>query len=289
MKVRPAAVAGMFYPGNPQVLAGQVRQLLGDVESMPTPKALIVPHAGYVYSGAIAGLGYAAVRGAPIEQVVLLGPCHRYGIAGLALPDAAALATPLGEVEVWTAGASIVSGLPQVVVSAAAHAQEHSLEVQLPFLQTVLPGVPVLPLAVGHTRPGEVAEVLDAVWGGPQTLIVVSSDLSHYLAYEQAQRRDAASIDQILRLDGPLSYDQACGADPVNGLLVAAATHGLSAQLYGACNSGDTAGDRHRVVGYSAFGFFDGESGSSFRDMPTASVREPASSGEVRFDLEPEA
>jgi AmmeMemoRadiSam system protein B len=256
MKVRPAAVAGMFYPGNAQVLRSEVQRMIREAEPGPAPKALILPHAGYVYSGGIAALGYATVP-ASIERVVLLGPCHRFGTARLALPDADALATPLGEVEVWAEGARIAAEFPQVEVSAAAHAQEHSLEVHLPFLQVVLGSVQVLPLAVGQASPPDVAEVISALWGGPETLIVASSDLSHYLSYEQAQRHDAATIDQVLRLDGPLNYQQACGADPVNGLLSTARVRGLAVRLLGACNSGDTAGDRRRVVGYAAFGIYE--------------------------------
>jgi AmmeMemoRadiSam system protein B len=171
------------------------------------------------------------------------------------LPGADALRTPLGDVAVWADGVAAAEAFPQVATAAEVHAEEHSLEVHLPFLQTVLPGVPVLPLAVGWVTPDQVAEVLDAVWGGPETLILVSSDLSHYHPYDEARARDAATIAQILALDGPLDHDQACGATPVNGLLAAAPRHDFRATLLGACNSGDTAGDTRRVVGYAAIAF----------------------------------
>jgi len=258
MSVRPPAVAGLFYPGDPAVLRDDVDALLAAVEaaSGATPKAVVAPHAGYVYSGSTAASAYAALRqAAPVDHVVLLGPTHRVGVDALALPGVDALATPLGEVPVWAEGVAATAALPQVVVSARVHAEEHSLEVQLPFVQRVFPGVPVLPLAVGWVTPQQVAEVLEAVWGGPETVIIVSSDLSHYHEYGEARRIDHVTIEQILGLAGPLDHEQACGATPVNGLLLAAQRHGLAPRLLGACNSGDTAGDRRRVVGYAAVAF----------------------------------
>jgi AmmeMemoRadiSam system protein B len=279
MTVRPAAVAGMFYPGRADVLREAVDSLLAAVQQpAPRPKAVIAPHAGYVYSGSTAALAYAAVAhgahpdptpaAAPdagrtpttdttITRVVLLGPCHYVGIRGLALPGADALATPLGDVPVWRAGAALVEQFNQVATRPDVHAREHSLEVHLPFLQRALPdGFEVLPLAVGQTKPQEVAEVIDAVWGGPETLIVASSDLSHYHPYDTAKRLDAATIAQILAGTTPLVGEQACGAYPVNGLVAAAPAHGATPQLLGACNSGDTAGDHKRVVGYASFAFY---------------------------------
>jgi len=269
MSVRPPAVAGLFYPGDPAVLRRDVDGLLAQVAAGPgaAPKAVVAPHAGYVYSGSTAASAYAALRDADqVRRVVLLGPTHRVGIDALALPGVAALATPLGEVPVWAEGVAAAAALPQVVVSARVHAEEHSLEVHLPFLQRVLPGVPVVPLAVGRVTPEQVAEVLEVLWGGPDTLIVVSSDLSHYHEYAEARRIDRATIDQILDLAGPLDHEQACGATPVNGLLVAARRHGLAPRLLAACNSGDTAGDRRRVVGYAAVAFDPG---------PEVAEREP--------------
>lgn len=261
MSVRPPAVAGLFYPASPGELASEVstfiehaRDAVGEVGR---PKAVIVPHAGYVYSGSMAALGYAlAARwSSEITKVVLLGPCHRVAVDGLALPAADAFATPLGVVELDVETMTAAREQPQVLVSAAAHEAEHSLEVQLPFLQSNLGQFELTPFAVGRARPQEVADVIDACWGGEETLIVISSDLSHYLPYAQAQREDAATIEQILALDGPLDHDQACGATPINGMLVAAERHGLTPTLLGACNSGDTAGDRARVVGYTAIAF----------------------------------
>lgn len=221
------------------------------------PKALIVPHAGYIYSGATAALAYAQLASvrSTIRRVVLLGPVHRVPVRGLALAGASAFATPLGDVPVDQAAIALLSSLPQVVVSPAAHALEHSLEVHLPFLQSVLENFSLVPLAVGNATPGEVAQVLEALWGGPETLIVISSDLSHFLPYRTAQALDGETAQRILAMDGPLTHAQACGGTPINGLLLAAQNHHLKPRLLGLCNSGDTAGDRSRVVGYAAFAF----------------------------------
>jgi AmmeMemoRadiSam system protein B len=223
------------------------------------PKALIVPHAGYIYSGSTAALAYARLLPArrSIRRVVLLGPVHRVPVRGLALPGVSAFATPLGEIEIDPAAVAAISPLRQVVVSPAAHALEHSLEVQLPFLQTVLADFTLLPLAVGEATAAEVAQVLAALWGGPETLIVISSDLSHFLPYRTAQAVDQATVQRILALNGPLTHDQACGGTPVNGLLLAAQAQHLRPELLGLCNSGDTAGEQGRVVGYAAFAFLE--------------------------------
>jgi AmmeMemoRadiSam system protein B/AmmeMemoRadiSam system protein A len=264
---RQAAVAGAFYPGQAAALMQDVQDLLRAAPADPAaghqaPKAVIVPHAGYVYSGSTAAQAY--VQLAPwrklIKRVVLLGPVHRVPVRGLALPGAAAFATPLGEVPVDAVAVATLAGLPQVVTSAAAHAKEHSLEVQLPFLQAVLDDFTLLPLAVGDATPAEVAEVLEALWGGPETLIVISSDLSHFLTYPQSQAVDRQSVQTILALRPTLSHQQACGATPVNGLLLAAQRHHLRAQLLALCNSGDTAGDKQRVVGYAAVAFREAQS-----------------------------
>ncbi len=258
-QIRPAAVAGAFYPGNGQILSRDLDTMLGDINPVdgPLPKALIVPHAGYIYSGPIAASAYrrlAPGRGV-IKRVVLLGPAHRVPVRGLALPEADHFATPLGLVPVDQAGCDAIRDLPQVSVSATAHATEHSLEVQLPFLQKVLGEFSLIPLVVGDTSAEAVAQVLDRLWGGPETLIVISSDLSHYLPYAVAQRVDEQTTHMILGLQTGIKHEQACGGTPVNGLLLAAQRHGLSPELLDLRNSGDTAGDPEHVVGYAAFAF----------------------------------
>jgi hypothetical protein len=262
--IRPAAVADMFYPGRASVLARDVEDMLNEARERPAaagtlPKAVIVPHAGYVYSGPIAATAYARLRSGRgvISRVVLLGPVHRVAVRGLALPGADSFATPLGDIPVDAEAVAAIRGLPQVVVSAPAHALEHSLEVQLPFLQTVLGEFRLLPLAVGDASAEQVAQVLELLWGGAETLIVVSSDLSHYLPYDLARQVDAETSRRILDLRVDIRHDQACGGTPVNGLLLAARRHGLSPELLDLRNSGDTAGDRGRVVGYAAFAFLE--------------------------------
>jgi len=207
-------------------------------------------------------LAYAGVERLAdnVKHVVIVGPTHRVGIHGIALPDADAMATPLGNVAVWADGAKRALEQPQVVVSAAVHQDEHSLEVQVPFLQVVLPDADILPLAAGWVEPAAVTCVLDAVWG-PDTLVVISSDLSHYHRYDEARQIDRASVDQILNRDPNLDHDQACGATGVNALALAARDRHLRPQLLGLCNSGDTASDKHRVVGYAALSFHQDQQG----------------------------
>jgi len=256
--VRPAAVAGMFYPGESQALATAVHGYLAEGKSSAgqRPKALIVPHAGYVYSGPVAASGYRRLLACrAIRCVVLLGPVHRVPVRGLALPAAAAFATPLGIVPVESRAAAAALELPQVRVSEAAHALEHSLEVQIPFLQSVLEDFAIVPLAVGDAGAEEVAEVIDLLWGGPETLVVVSSDLSHYHAYAAAQKIDRGTATAILALDSGLDHEQACGATPINGFALCARRRALQPELLDLRNSGDTAGDKSRVVGYAAFAF----------------------------------
>jgi AmmeMemoRadiSam system protein B len=259
--VRPAAVAGMFYPSSPERLAGDIRAYLADArpQAASAPKALIVPHAGYVYSGPVAASGYALL--APlrksVRRVVLLGPAHRVAVRGLATTSAVAFQTPLGEVAIDVPAVAAARAFPQVTVSDAAHAHEHALEVQLPFLQAVLGTFSLVPFAVGHASVQDVAEVLDALWGGPETLIVVSSDLSHYLPYGDAQAVDRATAQAILGLATDISHEQACGATPVTGLNCLARRRGLEPELIDLRNSGDTAGDKNRVVGYASFAFYE--------------------------------
>lgn len=256
--IRPPAVAGLFYPAVPERLAHDVQQLLSKAPPHAlTPKALIVPHAGYIYSGPVAAAAYAALcpSAARIRRVVLLGPTHRVAVRGLALPGADAFDTPLGRLMLDVPLARAIAQLPQVSVSAQVHELEHSLEVQLPFLQSVLGDFSLLPLAVGMASAEEVAEVLETIWGGEETLIVISSDLSHYLPYATAQRVDRATVQSILDLQQPISHDQACGGTPISGLILAAQHHGLTPHLLDLRNSGDTAGTRDQVVGYASFAF----------------------------------
>ena len=265
LDTRPAAVAGVFYPGDARELALALDQAFAQARAAGSggtpPKALIVPHAGYVYSGPIAASAYAglaALRGV-VTRVVLLGPAHRVPVRGLALPEAAAFATPLGALRVDAEAVRALAGVPGVVVSAAAHAREHALEVQLPFLQRVLGDVAIVPLVVGHAPVELVADVLERLWGGPETLIVISSDLSHYHPYEEARRIDGATVRAILALDSGLDHERACGATPIAGLVEVARRRGLTPELLDLRNSGDTAGERGRVVGYASFAFRAGE------------------------------
>ena len=256
--VRTPAVAGMFYPAEPQQLAHDVRRYLAEATTFDfSPKALIVPHAGYMYSGAIAATAYASLEhmAEKISRVILLGPTHRVAVRGLALPGVDAFDTPLGRIMLDAKAANSISNFPQVGTSTEAHALEHSLEVQLPFLQSVLGEFTLLPLAVGMASAAEVAEVLEAVWGGDETLIVISSDLSHYLPYDTARAVDSKTAQAILKLQQPVQHDQACGGTPVSGLIIAAQKHRLVPHLLDLRNSGDTAGPRDRVVGYGAFVF----------------------------------
>ena len=260
--VRPPAVAGTFYNSQKQVLANDVQMLIEDARSNidaseHPPKAIIAPHAGYIYSGPVAASVYARLMAKRdvIKRVILLGPVHHVAVRGLALPGVTVFATPLGEIPIDLDAVAAIENMPQVIESTAAHAPEHSLEVQLPFLQTVLGDFKLLPLAVGNATPSEVAEVLEVLWGGPETLIVVSSDLSHFHPYQSARTIDAQTAQDILNLQNTLSHEQACGGTPVNGLLMAARQHHLQPHLLDLRNSGDTAGDKDRVVGYAAFSF----------------------------------
>jgi len=263
--IRPPAVAGMFYPGEPRALAAELDDLLGGVPHLEPrlgfPKALIVPHAGYIYSGEIAARAYdelAPARGI-VRRVVLLGPVHRVPVRGLAIPGADAFATPLGSVPIDRDALRAVQDLPQVVASDAAHALEHSLEVQLPFLQKVLGAFTLVPFAVGTASVPEVAAVLERLWGGPETLIVVSTDLSHYHAYDEAKRIDGGTLERVRGCATDIDHDEACGATPLNGLLSVAKKRQMSVLLLAACNSGDTAGGKGQVVGYGALALREGE------------------------------
>jgi MEMO1 family protein len=256
--VRPAAVAGSFYPADPDQLRSEVDSFLDVAVSNgeAAPKALIVPHAGYLYSGATAGAAYARLKSQreTIERVVLLGPAHRVWVEGLATSSADGFETPLGVVPVDDELRRRALVLPQVRIGDRAHAAEHGLEVQLPFLQRVLERFAVLPLVVGDASVEDVREALERVWGGSETLIVVSSDLSHYHDYDTARRLDARTAAAIVAEESDAIADNdACGARPLRGLLEAAKQHRLGVRLIDLRTSGDTAGERDSVVGYGAF------------------------------------
>lgn len=263
--IRPPAVAGMFYPATADELAADVDRMLAQTAVRPggpglktSPKAIIVPHAGYIYSGPIAASAYALLRPirGRIQRVVLLGPAHRVPFRGFALPSVKAFRTPLGDVPVDRAAIDRLRGLPLVKILDDAHAGEHSLEVHLPFLQRTLGGFAVLPVVVGLVGGDDVAKLLEDVWGGDETLIVVSSDLSHYYAYAKARMLDAETAAAIERLDGAaLDEESACGRVPIRGLLQVARRHGLACRRLDLRNSGDTAGPRDQVVGYGAWAF----------------------------------
>lgn len=262
VQIREPAVAGMFYPDNPLLLQQQVEAFLdtraaGRADT--APKALIVPHAGYVYSGPVAASAYRRLfaQADTIQRVVLLGPAHRLAFRGLAATSAEFFSTPLGLVKIDRQAVERILALPQVRIVDEAHREEHSLEVQLPFLQCVLgEHFSLVPLVVGDAGAEAVAEVLEQLWGGSETLIVISSDLSHYHDYGTAKRLDQATSTAIERLDPQaIDYEQACGRNPVSGLLVAARHHALHATTLDLRNSGDTAGSRDRVVGYGAYAF----------------------------------
>ncbi len=258
MKCRPAAVAGSFYPADARRLEAEVRSHLAAADRLPgrRPKALVAPHAGYVYSGPVAGSAFRQLepwRG-EIDRVVLLGPSHFVALGGLALPSAEMFATPLGEVPVAADATARLAGLPQVVVADLPHRREHALEVELPFLQVALGRFDLVPLVVGDASAEEVAEVLDRLWGGDETLIVVSTDLSHYRDHETAAAQDRATADAIVALAAEgIAVEDACGRNPLRGLLLAARRRGLVVTELDLRNSGDTAGGRDRVVGYGAF------------------------------------
>lgn len=259
--LREPSVAGLFYPNDPAILRRTVSDLLAQAEtpqSEAPPKALILPHAGYRYSGEVAAAGYARLRAVAgdIRRVVLLGPAHFVSIEGLAAPSVAAFRTPLGEVELDAEAVERIADLPQVRLTDSPHRREHSLEVQLPFLQVLLAEFKLVPLAVGCAGPDQVDEVLERLWGGPETLILVSSDLSHYHDETSARRLDADTTRAIETLnEDAIEYHHACGRDPIRGLLRCARALGLKATTLDRRTSADAGAGRDRVVGYGAWAF----------------------------------
>jgi len=259
--IRNPAVAGMFYPADSKELENTIRNFLADAKAdQPVSKAIIAPHAGYVYSGQTAAKAYACLAQAAnlIKCVVLLGPAHRYPFRGIAAPKADYFATPLGQIKIDHDMIAKISSLPQITVNDEAHAKEHSLEVQLPFLQILLKNFSLVPLVVGMSDADQVAKVLEQLWNGHETLIVVSSDLSHYHDYTTAQKMDKQAAQAILDLNpNAIKEEHACGRIPIKGLLHVAAEKKLRVSLIDLCNSGDTAGPKNHVVGYGAFHFYE--------------------------------
>lgn len=256
MTTRYPAVAGSFYPEAPGELHYMVQDLLAQaIPHQCSPKALIAPHAGYIYSGKTAATAYSTLqkRRFDIKTVVILGPSHRVGFRGIAAPENDVFETPLGEIDVDTQLIERAQKLPQVSIRGDAHRDEHSIEVQLPFLQAVLDSFKIVPFVVGDANAHEVAELLELLWGDDETLIVISSDLSHFHPYQCAQILDAATSHEIEQLHPVLSGEQACGCRPLNGLLESAQQHHLKVTTLDVRNSGDTAGTKEGVVGYGAF------------------------------------
>lgn len=305
LAVRPPAVAGTFYPDDPAALAGMVDSFLAAAKSRPKagtarplPKAVIAPHAGYVYSGAVAGSAYAPLKPARelIKRIVLIGPAHRVAVPGLAVPSVDAFATPLGAVRLDRTAIEGLLRLDRVATSDRAHGPEHALEVQLPFLQRVFAEFSLIPLLAGAASPADVSSALEAVWGGPETLIVISSDLSHYLDYESARRLDGATMRAIEALDGTAIDDNgACGRIAIRGLLATAKRRGLTPRVVDLGNSGDTAGPHNRVVGYGAV-LFEAGSAAEFSaaqrrvllDAAAASIRAGLAGGDqTEIDVQP--
>ncbi len=264
MSVRPVTVASLFYPDSPPELRAFISGALSAASAQipsgqPAPKAIIVPHAGYIYSGPTAGFAYATLKMARYNRVVLLGPAHRVPFYGMALSGDDAFSTPLGEVPLDAVAREALLALPDMAVNNAAHAQEHSLEVQLPFLQSVLDDFLLLPICIGSVQPEAVQSVIETLWHDRGTLFVISSDLSHYHQYAEARVLDQDSIETILQMRAPLNHEQACGATGINALLPLALRFGLRPKLLDYRNSGDTAGDMDRVVGYASIAFFEPE------------------------------
>jgi AmmeMemoRadiSam system protein B len=260
--VRPPAAAGLYYPRDPEGLRHALQTLLGPLAATAQrlPKALVVPHAGYAYSGEVAASAYRTLgheeAAARIRHVVLLGPSHRVKVHGLALPSCDGFATPCGTVPINGPARQRLRELGLAGVADAPHALEHCLEVQLPFLQMLLRDFDLLPIAVGIAPPAQVGRALEAVWGGAETLVIVTSDLSHHHTRLEAESLDRATARRIVERRSDLNETEACGADALNGLLEVARQRGLQVELLERRTSGDTAGDDQRVVGYGSFALY---------------------------------
>lgn len=258
--IRKPAVAGLFYPNDPAELRAQINGYLANPSTTDqAPKALIVPHAGYSYSGQTAGTAYKDLFQIKhlIKRVVLLGPAHRVGFRGIAFCSSDTFNTPLGDIDIDHSAFAAISEIPGVLLLDQAHAEEHSLEVQLPFLQTTLDDFKLVPLVVGDADRFTVANVIEKLWGNNETLFVISSDLSHFHNYESANALDKKTCEAIEHFNPEqIGFEQACGRNPVNGLLEVAKRKWMSVSTLALCNSGDTAGDKDRVVGYGAWAFY---------------------------------
>lgn len=259
MNTRPAAVADMFYPGDPAILRSDIRSYLAAVTPTTSiPKAIICPHAGYIYSGPTAAHAFAQLQQAKdrIKRVVLLGPCHRVALIGLAVSSADYFETPLGKMPLDRDAIEQILKFRQVQEFDETHQHEHSLEVQLPFLQEILDDFSIVPIVVGDTSPQEVAEIIESLWGGDETLIVISSDLSHFHDYTTAKAIDSKTTKAIEAFNyDAIHHDNACGRNPMNGLLEIAKKRNMRVTTLDTCNSGDITGTRDRVVGYGAWMF----------------------------------
>jgi AmmeMemoRadiSam system protein B len=263
--VRPPAVADYFYPGDPVHLRHMVSDLLAQAPDADAPghaMSYIVPHAGYIYSGIVAAAAYRHMQrtGTKPRRIVVIGPSHRVYLRGIALPQAVVFRTPLGDIPVDAEARRALLERGDVVASDVPHAQEHSLEVQLPFLQCLFDGFELVPLVVGSADAGHVSSVLATVANDASTLLLASSDLSHYLPYAQARRVDTATHERIMAFADDLRGEQACGALALNGLLRLAKQRQAAISCLALLNSGDTAGDRSRVVGYAAYAIDDDRS-----------------------------
>ena len=257
-QIRQAAVAGLFYPADKKSLKEDIEEYLEQASYArdSIPKAIVVPHAGYIYSGPIAASAYKQIipNRDKINRVVLLGPSHRVAFSGLAVPESDVFTTPLGNIPIDLKGIQLLADLPQVVASDQAHQEEHSLEVQLPFLQEILGEFSLIPIVVGDAERHEVAEVIKRLWGDEHTLIVISTDLSHYHPYNEAKRIDRLTSDAIVNLKLDLiGHEDACGCNGLKGMLTVAKEKNLTVDILDLRNSGDTAGDKSRVVGYGAY------------------------------------
>lgn len=262
-QARQPAVAGLFYPADKQTLKKDIQQYLEEANYgrdiiANEIKAIVVPHAGYIYSGPVAASAYKQIIPIKdkINRVVLLGPSHRVAFSGLAVPESDVFTTPLGSIQIDKEGLQLLADLPQVIASDRAHSEEHSLEVQLPFLQEILDEFTLVPIVVGDAEQHDVAEVIEKFWDDEHTLIVISTDLSHYHEYNEAKRLDRLTSDAIQNLKPNLiGYDDACGRNGLKGMLTLAEEKKMMVDILDLRNSGDTAGDKSRVVGYGAYVF----------------------------------